>query len=262
MKATDMRGPDIGLWFNRGNRDRLVISDVSSRGPITRLGFHEGDRIVSVNGHRVAAEAEFINYLLNSNAERVEVVVNRDGRDETIYVEPAALTQDYGTTQVDPIEQFGVVLDDRYDDRIVIWRVIPRSPAYYAGLREGDVISTLSGRPYTTRRDFEASIGDLKAGETNLQVRRGGRNRDLTVDVPEYQSVEQEVNRGEEQGVRDQGGQSANRDRSGAGRSGNDSQNDRNGTDRNIGPPARTQGVPNQSNQPATTGADTRGERR
>jgi len=34
MRPNDMRGPDIGLWFNRGNRDGLVISDVSNRGPI------------------------------------------------------------------------------------------------------------------------------------------------------------------------------------------------------------------------------------
>jgi C-terminal processing protease CtpA/Prc len=187
MKPTDMRGPDIGLWFNRGNRDGLVISDVSSHGPIVHLGFREGDRIVSVNGHRVSGESEFINYLLTGNDSRVEVIVTRDGHEETIYVEPAQFTEDYGTTQVEPLEQFGVVLDDRYNDRLVVWKVIQRSPAYYAGIREGDVITTVGGRNYATRSEFERGVGELKSGEANVQVRRGEKTRDLSVDVPEFE---------------------------------------------------------------------------
>src|SRR2546421_7469217 len=75
LKPTDMRGPDIGLWFNRGSRDGLVISDVATRGAIAKLGFREGDRIVSVNGRRVLSEREFIDFLLAANVNRVEVVI-------------------------------------------------------------------------------------------------------------------------------------------------------------------------------------------
>jgi hypothetical protein len=211
MRPADMRGPDIGLWFNRRNRDALVISDVSTRGPIARLGFHEGDRLVSVNGHRVTSESDFINDLLTGREDRVAVIIDRDGGEQTIYVEPAQLTEDYGTTQVEPLEQFGVVLDDRYDDRIVVWRVVPRSPAYYAGIREGDVISTLGDHTYKTRTEFEKSVGDLKAGEADLQVRRGEKTRDLSIDVPEFErsasSGDRDANSGEGRGTRgsDQG---------------------------------------------------------
>jgi C-terminal processing protease CtpA/Prc len=187
MRPNDMRGPDIGLWFNRGNRDSLVISDVSSRGAISKLGFREGDRIVSVNGRRVTREPEFIEFLLASDADRVPVIVTRDGREETIYVQPSVLTQDFEYADVEPLEQFGIVLDDRYDDRIVVWKVISRSPAYYAGLREGDVITTLGDRPYRTRTEFEKGVVGLKAGDANVQVRRGEKTRDLTVDVPEFE---------------------------------------------------------------------------
>jgi hypothetical protein len=268
MRPTDMRGPDIGLWFNRGNRDGLVISDVSTRGPIARLGFRESDRIVSVDGRRVANEADFINFLLNSNADRVEVVVSRDGRDETIYVEPNTLVEDYGYTEVDPIEQFGIVLDDRYDNRIVVWRVIPRSPAYYAGLREGDIVTSLSGRPYTSRRDFETGVRDLRSGEANLKVRRGDRDRDLTVDVPEFEkgagSAEQGAGSGEtdrnDQMSRDQPNQRDNNDRSNNDRANNDrNSNDRNDNDRNN-PRSGNQNPPNMTG--GNPGSGTGGERR
>jgi len=179
-----MRGPDIGIWFNRSSRDGLVISDVGSKGAIAKLGFREGDRVVSVNGHRVTREEEFIDYLLNSDARRVNVIVLRDNREQTIYVEPDVLVDDREDTQVDSLEQFGIVLDDRYDDRVVVWRVIPRSPAYYAGFRAGDVIVTFGGRPYRTRTDFERGSREWKTGEANVQIRRGDRIRDLSVDVP------------------------------------------------------------------------------
>jgi S1-C subfamily serine protease len=247
MRPTDMRGPDIGLWFNRSTRDGLVISDVSTRGPIARLGFREGDRIVSVDGHRIAAEADFINFLLSSNADRVAVIVTRDGRDETIYVEPATLIDDTSYTVVDPIEQFGIVLDDRYDNRIVVWRVIPRSPAYYAGLREGDEISSLSGRPYISRRDFEASVRDLQPGEANLQVRRGDRNRDLTVDVPEYQGGVGNAELGVGGGGSDRNDQ-MNRDQSSRDQRNMDQGNRQNNNDRNNNPPQVKQSPPNPNN--------------
>jgi len=180
----NMRGPDIGLWFNRGSRDGLVISDVSSKGAIARFGFHEGDRIVSVDGHRVSDEAEFMRYVLHSDRDRVTVVVFRDGREQTIYVEPAVFTEDSQAVEVDPMERFGIILDDRYDDRIVVWRVIPRSPAYYAGFRPGDVIVNFGDHPYRTRNEFEHSVTDWKAGDVNVQVRRGENTRRLSADVP------------------------------------------------------------------------------
>jgi len=186
MRPTDMRGPDIGLWFNRRNQDGLVISDVSSRGPIAKLGFHERDRIVSVNGHRVSGEPEFIEYLMASDADRVAVVVNRDGREETIYVQPAVFNTEYEYADEQPLEQFGVVLDDRYDDKIVVWKVVPRSPAYYAGVREGDVIITVGDHPYHSRTEFEKGLVGLKSGEADIQVRRGDKTRDLSVDVPDF----------------------------------------------------------------------------
>jgi hypothetical protein len=182
----NMRGPDIGIWFNRSSRDGLVIADVSSRGAIAKLGFREGDRIVSVNGHRVTREDEFLQYLLHGDARRVKVIVLRDNREETIYVEPAVLTDEHEYAEVDPLERFGIILDDRYDDRIVVWRVIPRSPAYYAGFRPGDVIVTFGGRPYRTRSEFETGSRDWKTGDASVQIRRGDRSRDLSVEIPAF----------------------------------------------------------------------------
>jgi len=190
FRGSDLRSADIGLWFNRSSRDGLVISDISSKGGIARLGLREGDQIVSVNGYRVNGESDFMRYLLDdeSRNDRVKVIVSRDGQEQVVWVEPAVLMQDYQYVENDPVEHFGVVLDDRYDDRIVVWKVIPQSPAYYAGIRAGDVFTTFRGQPVSTRQEFVRYFSNLNEGNVPVQVRRGGRVRDFAVDVPRFEA--------------------------------------------------------------------------
>jgi C-terminal processing protease CtpA/Prc len=213
----NMRGPDIGIWFGRNSGNGLIIVDVSSKGAIAQYGFHEGDRIVSVNGHRVTTEADFIQYVLHSDVDRVKIIVVRDGREQIIYVEPAALTREYEAvdTQVDPLERFGIIVDDRYDDRIVVWRVIPRSPAYYAGFQPGDVVVNFGGHPYKTRTEFERGASEWKEGEVNVEVRRGEKTRQLSADVPRYDRAnartDRQMNRQDRRTDRNNGNQTQRR---------------------------------------------------
>jgi hypothetical protein len=183
-----LRGPDIGLWFGRPVRGGgLVISDIATTGPIARLGFLEGDRIVSVNGQPVLSEPDFTRLLLTGEANPAQVVVTRDGRNQSIVVDPTLFYQENLATTIEPLEQFGIVLDDRFDDRTVVWRVLPETPAFYAGFRPGDVITTAGGQSFTTRTQFERALAAMPAGEAVLRVRRGDRVRDLAVDVPAFQ---------------------------------------------------------------------------
>lgn len=142
FSAQGTRGADIGLWFERDTTKGLVIADVATRGAIAKLGFREGDRIVSINGRKVTREDDFVTYLFADDVrnEKIKVIVIRDGREEVIIVEPAVFVEELSYVENDPLEHFGVIVDDRYNDRIVVWRVVPRSPAYYAGIRAGDVI--------------------------------------------------------------------------------------------------------------------------
>jgi len=181
-----LRGPDVGLWFNPTIRDGLVIADVMTTGPFARLGFVEGDRIVSVNGRPVLTEPDFMQLLTANNAEPVEGGLFRNARNQRIVVDPAILSQDNLVAEVSPLEEFGIVLDDRFNDRVVVWQVLPQSPAFYAGFRPGDVVTTLGGQPFRTRAEFETAVSGMRAGQANVQVRRGDRARNLVVDVPQF----------------------------------------------------------------------------
>jgi Do/DeqQ family serine protease len=62
--------------------------------------------------------------------------------------------------------------------------VQPDSPAAQAGLRKGDVVTALNGRPVRGAAELRARLGVVPVGEAvELQVRRGGETRTLKAKV-------------------------------------------------------------------------------
>ena len=179
----NLRSADLGLWFDSSaTAEGLVISDIAAEGAITKLGFQEGDRIVSINDTPVRSEREFVRLLLADDLrnERVRVVVIRDGREQVVLVQPALIYQE--VVAYDPLWQYGIVVDDRYPDRIVLLRVYPRTPAYYAGLRAGDVITTIGGRRIAAVADFTRALSAAD-GRLALEVNRANRTRQVALDT-------------------------------------------------------------------------------
>jgi C-terminal processing protease CtpA/Prc len=188
FRVEGTRAADFGIWFNRGGNDGLVIADVATRGAVAKLGFREGDRIVSVNGQRITAEADFVRYLLADDVrnDRVKVIIIRDGREEVVMVEPAVIIDEIAYVENDPLENFGIIVDDRYTDRIVVWRVVPRSPAFYAGIRAGDVLVSLGDQRLTGVRNLVQRLTDIDAGNVQVQINRGQATRTIDVDLPRF----------------------------------------------------------------------------
>ena len=153
--VSEIRAPDIGIWFDPAATDSLVIADIAPTGRVAQLGFEEGDRILEVNGVKVTRETDFIKLLFATKARegRVEVLLVRKNKETVVGVEPALLVEEYVAVRHDPLEQFGVVVDDRHDDRVVVWKVIPRSPAFYGGIKPGDVITRFGDQRHCSLQD-------------------------------------------------------------------------------------------------------------
>ena len=182
------RSADLGVWFDRSAQNGLIIADVAANTALSAVGFREGDRIVSIGGQTVTSEADFVRYLTGTNLRgRTNVVVMRDGQQHTLYVQPEFLNQRMTTMQVEPLEVFGIIPDDRYNDRVVVWRVIPRSPAFYSGIRPGDVITSFANRPIANLAALAQLALQTRAGTIPIQVTRNGRTRVIQADFPDVQ---------------------------------------------------------------------------
>jgi len=178
-----LRAADLGLWFaGKGGTDGLVIADVSAQGAIAKVGFKDGDRIISVNEQKVTSEAEFMALLRADDIrdQRVKVIVFRDRREQILYITPGLIYRE--AVAYDPLWRYGIVIDDRYPDRVVILRIYPRTPAYYAGLRAGDVVVGLRGQKIARAADFISAFTNAD-GRVALQVNRANRMRDLELDA-------------------------------------------------------------------------------
>jgi membrane-associated protease RseP (regulator of RpoE activity) len=135
---------------------------------------------------RVDSDRDFLTTLFDPRwrDQRVSVIIYRHGRPWTVYMHPSQLVTEYTTVAAgDPLEDYGLILDDRYDDYVVVWRVTPRSPAYYAGLRPGDVITTFDGRRLSGRDDFVRWMSQGNLDNVALDINRNRQLRRIDFDL-------------------------------------------------------------------------------
>jgi S1-C subfamily serine protease len=96
-------------------------------------------------------------------------------------------TQDRNADQTDPGEQsgyLGVLADDRSDQGqgVRILDVVTGGPAAGAGLRAGDVITQIDGRPIASMTDFAALLSESRPEQRmSLLTLRGGRPQERIV---------------------------------------------------------------------------------
>lgn len=159
---------DFGLSVSVAS-DRLVVNDVRRNSVLRRFGIRQGDVIVSVSGHPVTSEADFIEYVLVEDVDRVPVVVLRDGREETLYIVPEEIyVGDTVDVQADYQQSaaayLGVSLDRNYRGARVL-DVQPGSPAEEAGIGRGDVILAINGRDIRSPGEVTQIIQQMEPGE-------------------------------------------------------------------------------------------------
>jgi predicted metalloprotease with PDZ domain len=198
FRVAEIRAPDIGIWFDPAATDSLVIADIATTGPIAQLDLQEGDRILEVNGVKVTRETDFLKLLFatRERERRVDVLLVRKNKEMVIGVEPALLADHYTVVRHDPLEQLGLVVDDRYDDRVVVWKVLPRSPAFYGGIRPGDVITRFGDQRVVHRKDISHVVETVRPGALVVEVDRARRVRPIRIEVPrDYVGITEERDR-------------------------------------------------------------------
>jgi membrane-associated protease RseP (regulator of RpoE activity) len=159
---------DLGITFGRVTDRGLAVNNLTASSALVRAGLRAGDFIVSVNGHRLERVEDFDRFAFQVGAtDRIKVIVLRDGREEIVYLEPTVFYAD--ESYDDDYTYFGVVLDDRYPDRLIVLRVYPDSPAFIAGLREGDEITTFHGQRLKTRADLGRVLHGIEPGNVDFE---------------------------------------------------------------------------------------------
>jgi serine protease Do len=179
--------------FGLASRDGALVSSVEAGTPAANAGLQHGDVIVEVDGKPVKDTRQLISYVSQKGPNsKVDVVLVRDGKrlQRTVQLGERPTGEEEEAEQGGGSEPSGTqwlgleyqditstlrksqgVPDDV--DGVLVADVAPSSPLFEEGVREGDVITEISGTPVKSAADFERVVEGAKAGSyLRLYVRR------------------------------------------------------------------------------------------
>jgi regulator of sigma E protease len=186
------------FWAKGITEVRPIVGDVMQSSVAARAGLHSGDEILSINGSPVVGQRDVMFDLLDAVSSRGEATLTvrgKDGvtrvadlnipdRDERVRLtEPSALLRGLGFEfWLPPVPA-------------TLGQVAADGPAARAGLKTGDQITAINGKPVSDFRDIQAIVS-ARPGETlTFAYRRDGAERSVRIQVASDKDGEQLVGR-------------------------------------------------------------------
>ena len=186
--------PTMASALHLPKPDGALVAQVEKNSPAARAGVQPGDVVTAVAGQAVANPRDLARTVasLHPGADAT-LTVFRDGHDQTLSASIAALKDANGKPSPQAEEHgraLGLALaplDDRARDAlnlpagehgVVVAAVRPDSPAAEAGLKAGDLLETVAGKPVANPQDAVSALrdGTKNGGAVALRVLRDGQN--------------------------------------------------------------------------------------
>jgi len=152
----------IGVRLDR----QPYIGAVQGDSPAARAGFKPGDRIVSIDGNPVRNWSDITTAIANGGVD-LAVTVERDGEELRLAVHRPAADQPIG-------------IASSLDRPAIVAEVEPDSPAARAGLKAGDLITSIDGTSIAETDDIT-----FTEEEATIEIIRDGRKHTCRVEPEE-----------------------------------------------------------------------------
>jgi len=204
----------------------VVVLDVRDGTPAAKAGVRESDLVSEFDGERVRSASQFARLVRETSPGRtVKMTVLRDGNRQVLDITPeqrgatdfalpdVAAQVERGLRNLPRDFQFyfdtpgrgafffpsprrlGVAVSPLSEQLasyfgvkqgVLVSEVEPDSPAASAGVKAGDVITTINGQPVQTPGDVVRLVGEAQSGSSvEIHVTRDRRDMALTAKMPE-----------------------------------------------------------------------------
>ncbi len=175
--------PAMAKGFGVENaRGGAVIAHVEDGTPADKAGLKTGDVIVALNGHKITDFNEFRGDIASTKPGTVvTLTIFRDGKKKDVKVKLGEMSGEEasnGSSSTKSLLNFTVhditqQLARRYHldndaEGVVVTSIDKMSAAYDAGLREGDVITSVDRQRIQDVSDFDKTLKGVKKGDTIL----------------------------------------------------------------------------------------------
>lgn len=172
-EARRMTREQLGINFGRLTQQGLAIASVTAESLLSKAGLRQGDHVLSVNGQPIKSADDFDKNLYTGDpSEDVKVTIFRDGKEEVLPLPPETLYVDPGMSE---LSSFGLTLDAKYPERLIIVKVQPNTTGFAAGLRAGDEITTWNGKRVASPRDLARMIQQTESGTVEFEYLRDSK---------------------------------------------------------------------------------------
>jgi S1-C subfamily serine protease len=183
----------FGVTAGAGTSDGLRVARVTDGSTAAKAGLKSGDRIVELAGKPASGGVEAMQNLLGlTSGDRVELAFERDGTVHKATVELAfdptgtmGRSGNFGGRGPGGGPLAGLGFTPTFGDGgagVLVGRVRGDGPAAKAGIKAGDRIAGMAGKPVQGAEELLTAIGELKAGDTlELTIERDGKT--VTVKV-------------------------------------------------------------------------------
>ncbi len=176
-----------------GVEQGAYVNQVTPGGPAARAGLVPGDVITELDGHKIEAAGDVIEYVSTRTiGSRVSVGLVRGGKPQKVAVELGELPSVDGRTGA-PAQKLGIALQtltpelaqtmgiERGVRGAVVAEVAPGGPAAAAGVREGDVILEVDRQRITTAEEAAAALAATRSGGHLVRIRGASGTRFITL---------------------------------------------------------------------------------
>jgi serine protease Do len=204
------RGAEIGVRIGDAPDGGVVVQEVQPDGPAEKAGIKRSDIIVEFDGERVRSARQFGRLVQETPPGRsVKATITRDGQRKDIQITPAEghgtamifdgdrmrerlgdlaghlpdmnFNFDWDLPGISTSRRLGVTVDElthqlaEYfgaNDGVLVTGVTDGSAAAKAGLKAGDVITSINGDRVTSREDVVRSLRETTGGEVTIGIVR------------------------------------------------------------------------------------------
>jgi S1-C subfamily serine protease len=166
-------------------KDGVLLTEVPENSPAGKAGLRKGDRLVAVAGETITDAPSYMNVARAlTPGEVVPLTVMRGGKAQQFQVQVAAAPPPRGqggARGAPALARFGIVPERNSEGQGVVLRAVrDGTPAAAAGLRAGDRIVAINGKPVADARAYFELMTELgEAEKVELTVERDGKKQQL-----------------------------------------------------------------------------------
>lgn len=166
-----------GIFWFKGERiyPNTTVGPIPQASVANDMGLRNGDKILEVNHEKIVSWNEIFSAFAKNVGDEITITVGRDGRIVELNVPRSVLSME----NFEKLELY-----QHYSS--VVGEVLPGTPAEASGLRSGDKIIAINGKPISDWYDMTDIVRNSPGVELQVTVQRNNETKELSI-TPEEQ---------------------------------------------------------------------------